>query len=65
MSGRTDLNTLLAHAHKASTLVQAISGLTQSDQCAVPAHVINELAEISLESLIDLIEGLSAKRFPA
>ena len=61
MSGISKLNGLLNRAHRATTLLQAISGLTQADNCVVPAAVVNHLADMGCEELLLLIEGLSAR----
>ena len=61
MKGILEINALLGQAYKAATMLNAISGLTQSDQCSVPISVINNLAEIGHDALLNLIERLSAK----
>lgn len=55
-----DVNKLLNLAHRAATKIQAVSGLTQSDEYVVPASVVNHLADMGCEDLLLLIEGLSA-----
>ncbi len=61
MSGMLEINALLGQAYRAATMIHAISGLTQSDQCSVPTSVVNDLAEMGHEALLNLIERLSGK----
>jgi hypothetical protein len=51
---------ILRRARKAATMLQAISGLTQSDEYAAAAFVVNGLAETGYEELLSLIEAASA-----
>lgn len=43
-------------AHRCHTLLVAIEGLTQSDRLSAPPVVINHLAEMGAEDILELLD---------